>query len=90
MAPVNYLLIILTFSFTSSTTLISLLINFVAIYGFAGCVLLIARECGIFIGLSYPIIYTGAVSVLFVYVVLLVENQHLGLAVFALTVYLYD
>lgn len=78
----GYLLISSSYFLVLSLSLIGLLINFVIFYLLSGLVLLIARECGNFIGLSYPIVYTGAVSVLFVFVVLLVENQHLGLAGF--------
>ena len=85
----SLLLILSTFSLVTVFTLISLLINFVIFYTFAGIVLIAAPECSPITGLSYLIIYTGAVSVLFVFVVLLIENQHLGLAGFVSAGYYY-
>lgn len=64
-----------------SPSLVSLLINFVIFYALAGGGLILEVSCLTFIGLAYLLIYAGAVAVLFVFVVLLIENQHLALAV---------
>ena len=75
---INSLLALCSLALAFTPTLISSLILFVSLYVIAGTSF-IFHSCGSFLGLSYIIVYTGAVAVLFVFVVLLVENQHLNL-----------
>lgn len=75
----NRLLALCSLALALAPTLISSLILFVSLYVAAGASFLL-HSSGSFLGLSYIVVYTGAVAVLFVFVVLLVENQHLNLA----------
>ena len=45
------------------------------------CGLMIVRRKGIYLGLAYLLIYTGAIAVLFVLVLLLADSRLMGLAV---------
>lgn len=75
---INFVLVLCFAAFVSAVSLVGSLILFVSIYTLAS-LSFILHSVGVFVGLSHLVVYTGAITVLFVFVVLLVENQHLNL-----------
>lgn len=75
---VNLGLVICCFGLALTSSAVGGLIFFVAIFALAAAQFMLSSQ--VFVGLGYIVVYAGAIAVLFVFVVLLVDSQRLNLA----------